>query len=575
LPAKKTKNKTPATRDAGASPRRLSLPRRFRPALLTLAAVLLVGLFSTPIHDTDFWWHLATGRYLAQMHRLPVPDPFAYTTAHAGEAYPGEAVTRRFNLTHEWLAQLALYCVYRAAGFPGVVLWRALLLLAFCGLAGWIVWRRTGGLFRSLAATGACALVLVQGGFLTDRPYLVSYALLALVLAILESRRRLWLLPAVMLLWANCHGGFFLGWLAIAVYAIAARPVSRALWIWGGAAIVISGLNPNAYRVVPVLLAYRHSFLTSTLLEWAKPPVWPPQLFSVLLLLAFAALAWARRTGRITDWLLLGAFAVASFSAARNIVLAGFFAPIVIASYWPWKRALPAAAQLVSAALIAAAIPFGIVRGQMFQFRPALWKFPAGAADFLLAHHISGPIFNTYEWGGYLIWRLWPHERVFIDGRALSENVFHDYARILYNHDASGGKSGAELLDAYGVRTIVMNGFEYTTGNLYLLAPALADPRQTAWRLVYRDAQSLVFMRQPPAGAQPLDSLGTFNGLEDECSEEIAHEPQYPRCARALGQTFSKIGDYARARRWIGIYLAHAAAPDPEAEEAFRRMAGY
>jgi len=80
------------------------------------------------------------------------------------------------------------------------------------------------------------------------------------------------------------------------------------------------------------------------------------------------------------------------------------------------------------------------------------------------------PLFNTYEHGGYLIWRLWPQARVFIDGRALSESIFMDYARILYNHDATGGKSAEELLDQYGIQAIVMNSFEYANGLVYLLA---------------------------------------------------------------------------------------------------------
>ena len=110
-------------------------------------------------------------------------------------------------------------------------------------------------------------------------------------------------------------------------------------------------------------------------------------------------------------------------------------------------------------------------------------------------------MFNTYEYGGYLIWRLWPAERTFIDGRALSESVFQDYARILYNHDASDGlPSGEDLLNRYGVQVIVMNTFEYASGPVYLLAPALADPAQTAWKLVYNDPQALVFMRTPPPG---------------------------------------------------------------------------
>ena len=79
-------------------------------------------------------------------------------------------------------------------------------------------------------------------------------------------------------------------------------------------------------------------------------------------------------------------------------------------------------------------------------------------------------------------------ERTFIDGRALSESVFQDYARILYNHDASDGQpSGEDLLARYGVQVIVMNTFEPSTGPIYLLAPSLADPAQTAWKLVYND----------------------------------------------------------------------------------------
>src|ERR1017187_3828647 len=98
------------------------LPRGFRPLVLALAAVLLVGWFSPEISDSDFWWHLKTGQYIVEKHSLPVPDPFAYTTATSPLAYSGEALPRHFNLTHEWLSQVAFYLAYRIAGFGGVVL---------------------------------------------------------------------------------------------------------------------------------------------------------------------------------------------------------------------------------------------------------------------------------------------------------------------------------------------------------------------------------------------------------------------------------------------------------------------
>jgi hypothetical protein len=98
-----------------------------------------LGLFSRELSDSDFWWHLKTGEWIVHAGRLPVPDPFAYTTALARPAYAGEELVRYFNLTHEWLAQGLIYLAWRATGAGGVVLLRAL-LLTFIG-----PWRRDWG----------------------------------------------------------------------------------------------------------------------------------------------------------------------------------------------------------------------------------------------------------------------------------------------------------------------------------------------------------------------------------------------------------------------------------------------
>jgi hypothetical protein len=551
---------------------------RLHLVLTVLAAVLCLGLLSPEIRDSDFWWHLRSGQYIVETRSLPAPDPFAYTTAGAPAAYPGEAAVRRFNLTHEWLAQPFLYAVYRAAGFAGVVILRALLLTAFCSIAGWVAWRRSGTPDRAWMAGLAAAAIAIP--FALDRPQLFTYLFLALTVAILESRRRLWLLPPLFLIWANCHGGFFLGWVVLAAYCVdalverwrhKALAEERSLWLWSAVAVLASGLNPNGFRAIGVLLLYRSSPMQSHLLEWARPALWPPPLFAVLLAAAAGAMIWARRAVRIGDWLLLLAFASAAFTAERNTVFIGFFAPVFLAAYLPWKRPLPAAAGWAASLALAAGIVWGTVASDFFELRAAEWRYPAGAADFLAAHRVTDRMFNTYEYGGYLIWRLWPRERVFIDGRALSDRVFDDYARIVYNHDASGGRSAAQLLDDYGVQVIVINTFEYVTGTVYLLAPSLADPAQTAWKLVYRDPQALVWMRHPPAGVTPLDSLEVFNHMEDECGLHLDREPGRPRCARSLAQTLAKIHDFTRARRWLGIYLDHPHAADPEAEQAYRQ----
>jgi hypothetical protein len=86
-----------------------------------------------------------TGQHTLQTHALTVPDTFSYTSNGNSAAYPGEAKTRYFNLTHEWLAQILMYLIHQTTGFPGLVLARALLLMVFCGLVGLMVWWRNRG----------------------------------------------------------------------------------------------------------------------------------------------------------------------------------------------------------------------------------------------------------------------------------------------------------------------------------------------------------------------------------------------------------------------------------------------
>jgi len=540
------------------------LPKPPRPAVLAIVAVLLFGWFSTAVANPDTWWHLETGRYVWQTHHLPSPDPFAFTAAAAKPAYPGEEIVRRFNLTHEWLAQAIFYLAWAAGGFPALILLRAAMLTAFCGLAGLLAFHRTGGFHRALAA--ALVTAAIAGSFAADRPFLFTYLLLAVTIYILETaagRRRLWLLPPIFLFWANCHGGYFLGWVALAAYSLAALIPGRAapraagrrtLWMASALAVLVSGANPNGFRAPWVALAYRSSPLQSSLWEWHRPALWPPDLFAVVLFAAAAALFWNFRKVRLSDWILFAAFAAAALLAVRNTILIAWLGPVLIASYVPIARAMPRWAELAAAALALAAAAAEIVSGSAFQLRAEEWLYPQGAADFLLAHHIDGPMFNTYEHGGYLMWRLWPRQKVFIDGRALSDSLFHDYQRILYALPADVEKSGLELLDSYGIETIVVNGFEYGSGAVYLLPVALSGPQQTGWKLVYQDDQAMVFLRHPPPGVTPLDSALALAGLEAGCSAHMARIPGEPLCAHYLGILFTRGGQPERARRWETIF---------------------
>lgn len=546
-------------------------------AIFVLAGLALLGWFSSASSDSDTWWTLKTGQYIAQHRALAVPDPFSFTT-YMGNAPAEQAAMRDYNLKFEWLAELTLYLIYVIGGFPGIVLLRAISLSMLAGSAGAVVFHRRRSLIGALAATALAAFL--AGVFTSDRAYLFTNLFLAATLMILEFRRGLRLLPALFLIWANCHGGYILGFAVLGAHVaenlyLRWRGVAksdRRLWLVAAACLLISGINPNGFRGLTILSGYRGSGMIRTLFEWQKVPFWPPTFVTLLLAAAAAVLVSRRSEARVADWLLLTGFGAAYYTAVRNTPYAGWIAPVVILSYLPWKRVAPVAAEWAVAALLGLALIAEVARGNAFQFHETAWKYPSGAADFLLANHVKGPMFNSWEKGGYLMWRLWPEQRVFIDGRTLNESVFRDYQRIIQYSPAAGGPSGKDLLDRYGIEVIVLNGFEANSGEPYMLPVMLSNPAQTDWKLVFADGQATVFLRNPPAGMPVLPSQSALDSLESQCEVILANDQERPRCARGLGRLFARMGDLSRARRWMGTYLERRKDANPADDRLFQQL---
>ncbi len=326
----------------------------------------------------------------------------------AKPSYAGEAATQRFNLTHEWLAQAVMYLIEAAGGLGAVVSLEG--ADAHAGV-------RASRLYREAANGLGCGVSRRCWRhrpwpylFAHDRPSILSYLFPIAFIAIFEDAAAAVASAPLALIWANCHGGFFLGWIVCGAYAVEAllrrSADGKQIIIFSAAAVLISGLNPNGFGVVTTLASYRQSPMTATLMEWSRPGLWgEPHAFFLLLYAAAAVLAISWRRVRISDWLLFLAFAGASLAAFRNLPLMGLLAPILIAAYFPWKRALPPLAQFAGAVALATGLIWGVASGAFFQLRAAEWRFPAGAASFLRDHAISAHLFNTYEDGGYLIWR--------------------------------------------------------------------------------------------------------------------------------------------------------------------------
>lgn len=545
----------------------LPLSNWFYGLTVVLTALCLVWAFSGEIVDTDFWWHLRTGQWIVRTHTLPVPDPFSFTSNGAA-MYAGELAVRQFNLVHQWLGEVLQYLIYLVAGFPGIIAARALLLTAVCGLTGLLAGRLSGSLFAGVAAALAASSVLVS--FASDRPALITFLCVALFISMLELRRWWWALPLIALVWANCHAGFFLGWVVLAAYCAESR--NRQLWLVSVCTIAASGLNPNGFAVLSTLVAYRRSPMLMSLIEWMPPKLWaPPYGFGILLVLTAVVLAISWRKVRPAHWLLFAAFAAASLTAFRNLPLIGILAPVLIAAYFPFRRKVPG---WPAPLLAAAGLVVVLGQGGPGHMRVAEWTLPSGAADYLLEHHVTGPVFNTYEQGGYLIWRLAPRNKVFMDGRDLSEAAYRDYQKILFDGGDQMTPARAQLLERYGVQVVVMNTMDYVSGKLYPLALALANPGTADWALVYEDTQAVVFLRNPPPATPPLpQKLGrVLRHLNNECAAYVENSPEDALCARTLADYWMRNQVKEYARRMLRIYLAHAPRPDDKAERALREM---
>lgn len=124
-------------------------------------------------------------------------------------------------------------------------------------------------------------------------------------------------------------------------------------------------------------------------------------------------------------------------------------------------------------------------------------------------------------------------------------------SHIYNNASYTDGRTTEALLNQYGVQVIVMSGFDLL-GHVFNLSVALADPKQTDWKLVYRDDEVVIFMRRPPPEVRPLNSLEVFNSLEMQC-ELLDQHHAGGICARSLG--YLKIGVREQAQFWLGKHL--------------------
>jgi len=476
----------------------------------TFLAVVFLGILALSarsVSDPDVWWHLKTGQLIAQTRTVPHTDSFSFTRA----GYPWVA--------HEWLTELFIYGVYRISGWGGLIVVFALMV----STAFFLVY------LRSAPDPYSSGVIVLLGAWATApvwgvRPQVVSLLFTSLWFLILERSERnprlLWWTLPLTVLWVNLHAGFALGLALLLIFLVAefleqftsSRPSNsarlRALAITFLVDLLLVPLNPNGARMYlyPVE-TLRSNAMPKYIAEWASPNFHHAEYipFLLLLLATMASLAWSQLRVRPRDVLLL---TVSTFTALSSIRLIPFFVLVAVPILsWPLERRnssarpqswpqtpdtsrvpLPYAGLLNALILFALAGFVGYQINMVVRRQPQVeaQRFPVGAVAYLQAHPASGPLFNLYDWGGYLIWKLNPQTPVFIDGRAdlYGEFLMRQFA------DTYGLKGiWQETLQTWRIRTVLVNPDS---------ALAVALRNAPDWEVGYSDSQAIVFERSAP-----------------------------------------------------------------------------
>jgi len=476
------------------------MPLTTRRLFVSILFIALFVMTTREISDPDFWWHLSTGKYIVETHTIPHADIFSFT--NAGRPW----------VTHEWLAEIFIFALYALGSFPLLILiFAALMTLAFA-----LVYLRSPGQ-PYIAAFAMILAALATAPMWGVRPQMLSLLLTSVFLWILDRKgRSIWLLPCLMLLWVNLHSGYALGLVIVGVYVFAeiitgfnvssrfeVPSLGFSLLFVLVLCIMAVLFNPNG----ATMYIYPFETLTSPTMqayiqEWFSPDFHLSEFqpFAWLLLATLAAIAVSgKRTSFVQTILLIG-FGYAALRSARHIPLYAIIAaPIIAEHVWHvikshgWvnrlntHRQMTRVATIVNWILLTMMVLAGIARVAIVlsnQTATERARFPAAATDFIQAQKIKGGIYNTYAWGGYLIWRMYPQARVFIDGRA---DVYGDaFIENVYLKAYRGGVDWREPLDRYDVRVVLIEPN----------APLAAQlAREAPWKQVYGDQQAIVYVR--------------------------------------------------------------------------------
>lgn len=498
--------------------------------MLVLGTALVLSLVK--LDDYDIWWHLKCGEIFLKEGRIIRSEFFSYTAQ--GAPWVNGYI----------LAQVFFYLFFRLGGYTAISVAGALMVVLIFTLSF---------LFSINKRSAFSLFVMLLAIFLSRDCFFPRPALFTPLFGVISfhllddfvkngSKKIWWLIP-ITVLWVNCHPAFFVGQIITTVYLIGNlrhSALRKKLLLVLLVQFTLSLVNPygiNAYYSI-FELAFDPLFKTA-IVEWRSPFLRPKEpagiIPSFVVLVTFGLflfsllLYFAIKHGKKfkIEYLLLFAFTVlVSVIGRRNLFLFGVFsAPLLTRAYKEITslslpiRATPKQISYFCYTMIMAMSMFVIwIAGtDRLYFYTRYFRstgtgiqyalFPEGAVNFLKINNVKGNIFHPYGLGGYLIFKLYPDFKVFIDGRIFpyGSEVFE-----LWSKASSNPTAFDKICLKYDINAVFL---PVNPPENFILITHLIHSSQ--WAVVHADESGILFLR----------TGGEYDELISSVRLDLLHSP--------------------------------------------------
>lgn len=530
--------------------------------LLAGAVFICLSLFLfRQICDYDIWFYLVIGREIVTSGAIPTNE--FYVLPVLGESAHFTA----------WGFGVLVYLVYQTFGYIGLSALNAalggatFLLLYLASRQGWQ---------QRFAGWLALAMLWCLYWFVEQRmhyrPENVFYVMLAAEILCLEkyclTGRRLWLFPLPLMSWAMSQihttsllllcvlGAYFVDrvWLALRHHRQAAMQILPLL-IAGVAMLAFGVVNPYGWRhYLTPIFSMQHPY-NDTVVEYL--PVLRTEYASVFVaaMVLWCVLFTVTRQRRLAYLVLFAAFASLTMRYVRMLPLFAIviYMPVTRACCDLYQRYLEHRARCLQAGILLVITGFGMTATwstsplSMMGQGVSTDMFPLQGIERIRDLQPAGNLFNAFETGGYLAWRLDRRYNIFIDGHFLFFNkAWTEYVAI--------AKGDMALLDKYEIGTIVMPATMQFSGELFPLIDRLAQDDN--WQLLSREREGMVFLHRTRSKIDitGLDKKHIWEQVLFEATVTAQTYPEHADAYYALSIACDRLGDKAAAKRYYAIY---------------------